>query len=172
MELKQPYLQMETNKFILDACCGGRCFWFNKEHPNTLYIDNRIRERGHDEHRPNHTIKPMIVMDFRNLDLPDKSFKLVVFDPPHIIAKPDSFRMVKQYGNLNKDTWKDDIKQGFDECWRVLDDYGTLIFKWNEVSIKKKEILEVIQKEPLFGHPNGSKIPTHWFCFMKIPEDE
>ena len=21
-------------------------------------------------------------------------------------------------------------------------------------------------------HPNGSKIPTHWFIFMKIPEEK
>ena len=34
------------------------------------------------------------------------------------------------------------------------------------------EILETIGKTPLFGHPNGSKIPTHWFCFMKIPSEE
>ncbi len=78
--------------------------------------------------------------------------------------------MVKYYGNLNKDTWRDDIKKGFDEAWRVLEDYGVLIFKWNEVSVKKKELLEVLGREPLFGHPNGSKIPTHWLCFMKIPE--
>jgi hypothetical protein len=31
-----------------------------------------------------------------------------------------------------------------------------------------KEILEVIQREPLFCHQIRSKIPTHWFCFMKI----
>ena len=26
---------------ILDACCGSRMFWFNKEHENALYMDNR-----------------------------------------------------------------------------------------------------------------------------------
>lgn len=31
-------------------------------------------------------------------------------------------------------------------------------------------ILEVLERQPLFGHPNGSKIPTHWFVFMKFPE--
>ena len=24
-------------KKILDACCGGRMFWFDKKHPNVLY---------------------------------------------------------------------------------------------------------------------------------------
>ncbi len=76
--------------------------------------------------------------------------------------------MIKEYGCLNKETWKEDIKKGFEECWRVLDDYGILVFKWNESSIKKKEVLEVIEREPLFGHPNLSKTKTHWFVFMKI----
>ncbi len=79
--------------------------------------------------------------------------------------------MIKEYGCLNKKIWKEDIKQGFDECWRVLEDYGVLIFKWSDASVKRKDVLNVIGKEPLFGHPNGSKIPTHWFCFMKIPKE-
>jgi len=159
-----------NNKFILDACCGLRAFWFDKKQKNTIFIDKRTREKGFDDFRPNFCIKPDIEMDFRKLKFPDKSFKMVVMDPPHIIAKPESFRMVKYYGNLNKDTWEEDIKKGFDEAWRVLEDYGVLIFKWNEASVKKKELLKVLKKEPLFGHPNGSKIPTHWLCFMKIPE--
>ena len=76
--------------------------------------------------------------------------------------------MARNYGYWNKETWKTDLKAMFDECWRVLDDCGVLIFKWNEASIKKKEVLEVLGKEPLFGHPVKSKIPTHWFCFMKL----
>jgi len=30
-----------SKKFILDACCGGKMFWFNKEHPNVMFADNR-----------------------------------------------------------------------------------------------------------------------------------
>ncbi len=161
-----------VKKFILDACCGGRLFWFNKKHPNTIYIDNRIRNKGHVDDRYNHCIIPDRVMDFRKLDFPDKSFKLVVFDPPHLIGKPDGCRMTKKYGSLNPETWQSDLKKGFDECWRVLEDYGVLIFKWNDASKKRKEILNILGKQPLFGHPNGSKIPTHWFCFMKIPGDK
>jgi len=162
-------IEIENNKFILDACCGGRQFWFNKHHQNTLYIDNRKREKGYQDARPNKEIIPDMIADFRELPFSDNSFKLVVFDPPHIFAKGETFRMVKEYGWLNRESWKEDIKRGFDECWRVLDDFGVLIFKWNEASVKRKEVLEVIQREPLFGHPNGSKVPTHWFCFMKIP---
>ena len=157
-----------SERFILDACCGLRAFWFDKQHPNTLYIDNRRREKGFDDFRPNFCIQPDVVADFRSLPFPDKSFKLVVMDPPHIIAEPEAFRMVKYYGHLNRDTWAQDIKKGFDECWRVLEDYGVLIFKWNETSIKKKDLLRVLDRTALFGHPNGSRIPTHWLCFMKI----
>jgi len=168
--------EVEKEKFILDACCGGRMFWFNKTHPNTIYIDNRVRKQGHQKTRPNHHIEPDIVMDNRKMDFMDKSFKLVVFDPPHLFAKDNceekGFIMGKCFGWLNKDTWKEDIKRSFNECWRVLEDYGVLIFKWNESSIKKKEILEVLEREPLFGHPNKSGVSTHWFCFMKIPEKE
>jgi len=156
------------DKKILDACCGGRMFWFNKEHPNALYIDNRVCEKGHNRHKVNHCVKPDIVMDFRKMDFPDKKFSLVVFDPPHLATLGKTSKFAKDYGKLNKETCRDDIKKGFNECWRVLKDDGILIFKWNEYEIKKKDILNVIEKTPLFGHPVGSKIQTHWLCFMKI----
>jgi len=157
-------------KFILDACCGGRMFWFNKKHPNTLYVDNRISNEGFG-YNPGHRVQPDIVMDFKNLKFKDNVFKLVVFDPPHLFGKSLNTNMTKCYGSLNKETWKDDLKKGFDECWRVLDKFGILIFKWNEFSIRKKEVLELFGIEPLFGHKVQSKVPTHWFCFMKIPAE-
>jgi len=159
-----------TDKFILDPCCGSRMFWFDKNQENTIFQDIREYNKGFIDNRPNRELKPDIIGDFRKLKYKDKSFKLVILDPPHLIGKPDGCRITKTYGVLNKETWREDIKKGFNECWRVLEDYGVLIFKWNESSIKRKEILEVIGKRPLFGHPNGSKIPTSWFCFMKIPE--
>ena len=160
------------NKFILDACCGSRMFWFNKQQKNTVFCDIREYNKGFIDNRPNRELKPDMIMDFRNLKFSDRNFKLVIMDPPHLIGKPDGCRMTRTYGVLNKETWKEDIKKGFDECWRVLEDYGILIFKWNEASVKRKEVLEVLGKVPLFGHPNGSKIPTHWFCFMKIPKEK
>ena len=158
-----------NKKFILDVCCGRRCFWFNKKHPNTIYIDKRVREKGFDDNRKNWEIQPDEVGDFRKLRFKNKSFKLVVFDPPHLIGKEDGCRMTKRYGALVAETWQDDIKKGFNECWRALEDYGTLVFKWNDASKKRQQILNIIGKEPLFGHPVQSKIPTHWFVFMKIP---
>jgi hypothetical protein len=156
-------------KFILDACCGGRMFWFNKKHPNTLYIDKRTAEIGHVNQRNcQHNVKPDIKMDFTNMDFPDKKFKLVVWDPPHMKTLSKTSILRKKYGCLNAETWQSDLKQGFNECWRVLDDYGILIFKWNEAEIKMKTVLSLFKEKPLFGHPIMSKTKTHWLCFMKI----
>jgi len=163
------YLPKE--KFILDACCGGRMMWFNKKHPNCLYVDKRTLNDSH----PTHNVLPDRVMDFRNMDLPDESFKLVVFDPPHIRRSEDNKgHIARDYGVLSTTQWKSDIKQGFDECWRVLKNYGVLIFKWSSVEIKLKDVLNVINKKPLFGHKTRQHknmiSSTHWFCFMKIPD--
>jgi len=159
------------DKLILDVCCGLRAMWFNKSHPRAVYFDKRVREKGFDDFRPNFSIKPDIQGDWDSLPFDDNTFKLVAMDPPHILTDVDSHRMVKYYGNLNEN-WREEIKAGFEECWRVLEPYGVLIFKWSEVSIKKKELLSVLEREPLFGHPNGSRVPCHWLTFMKIPEGE
>ena len=158
------------DKFILDACCGGRMFWFNKKHPNTLYIDNRSAKKGHISQKSYHEVNPDIIMDFRDLKFKDQSFKLVVWDPPHRTDFTKTSLMYKQYGILNRETWQYDLKKGFDECMRVLEDYGVLIFKWNERQIKTKIILEIFKQEPLFGHPLGTREQTQWMCFMKIPK--
>ena len=155
-------------KYILDVCCGGRHFWYNKSHPNTIYVDKRIERAGHSDHRPNHSVKPDIQADFKELPFADKTFYQVVFDPPHLFFGETS-SVARIYGRLIKDTWQDEIEQGFSECWRVLKNYGTLIFKWNEFDIKKGDVLEVIGRDPLFGHcTNRSTGNTHWFSFMKI----
>jgi len=159
------------DKIILDAACGNRMFWINKKHPNTIYIDNRRRSKGLIDVRPNFDIQPDEIGDFRNLKYKNNSFKLVVWDPPHIIRKtPELGWPTKKYGNLYPDTWKQDLQKGFSECWRVLEDYGILIFKWSESDIKKKEVLDLFPETPLFGHPTNSRSTTIWFCFMKIPQ--
>ena len=155
-------------KLILDACCGMREFWFNKKHPNTIYMDIRTEEKGFCKLRPNADLVPDIVADFRNMPFPDNSFKLIIFDPPHLSNLVETSQFRHLYGQLNKKTWREDIKKGFDECLRVLEDYGTLIFKWSATDIKRKELLEVIVQEPLFGHKTIKN--TIWFTFMKIPK--
>ncbi len=159
------------SKFILDACCGGRMIWFNKKHPNALYIDIRREGKGLCKERPNFEVQPDEIMDFRALKFPDKSFKLVVWDPPHLKTLNKTSIMAKKYGVLNAQTYHYDLSKGFQECWRVLEDYGILIFKWNDQEISQKELLSLFKEQPLFGHTTGSKSKTRWFCFMKIPKN-
>lgn len=173
---------MEFNgqeKIILDACCGGRMMWFNKRHPNALYIDNRVVAKGHIQNgaNPNHEVKPDIVMDFRKMDFPDKSFKLVVFDPPHLSTLTESSIMRKKFGVLNAETWQYDLKQAFKECWRVLDDCGVLLIKWNDIEIPYKKLLSLFKPQrPLFMNISAGRkalkegARSYWFCFMKIPQ--
>ena len=162
------------DKFILDACCGGKMMWKNKNHPNAVYIDIRKEPAGfvgEGRHHDNDKIDPTYVMDFRKMDFPDKSFKLIVFEPPHLskLGKTSIFRAI--YGCLDQTNWKTDLQAGFSECWRVLDDYGTLIFKWSDSEIPFKEVLKLIPHQPLFGNTTNYKATsvTKWFCFMKIP---
>lgn len=157
-----------TSKLILDACCGSRMFWFNKTNPLATFMDIRNEEHILCDGREL-LVHPDAIADFRNIPYDDKSFKLVVFDPPHLNKLGNNTWMAKKYGVLFP-TWEMDIKEGFNECMRVLDDYGVLIFKWNEVQIKLNKILEVIGKEPLFGHTSGKNGKTIWLCFMKLPE--
>ena len=154
-----------SNKFILDACCGSRMFWFDKSNSNVLFAD--IRSENHilcDGRKLN--IEPDIIADFRQLPFSDNSFKMVVFDPPHLKQLGQNSWMAKKYGVLLP-TWELDIKAGFDECLRVLEPYGTLIFKWNENQIKVSKILDLIDYKPLFGHISGKQSNTHWISFMK-----
>lgn len=144
-------------------------FWFNKKHPNTIYHDIRQEPKGYIPIRPSCEVQPDVIGDFRDLNFADKSFKHVIFDPPHLLAGGKNGWQRKKYGILSKATWKEDIAKGFSECWRVLEDYGTLVFKWNEESISVREVLDVLPEEPLYGHPTARSGKTKWFCFIKLP---
>jgi SAM-dependent methyltransferase len=154
---------------ILDACCGGRAFWFDKNNPDVLFADNRVMEHevvGNGKDARIRKCIPDVVMDFRKMDIPDNTFKLVVFDPPHLFLGENSY-MAKSYGRLKKETWEDDLRQGFSECFRVLKAGMVLIFKWNECDILLKDVLKLTDYKPLFGHPSGKAQKTHWICFIK-----
>ena len=152
-------------KLILDACCGSRMFWFDKNHPSVIYADQRKEDHTLCDGRTLE-ISPDVQIDFRDMPFNDGQFKLVVFDPPHLVkAGPQSWLALK-YGKLNQD-WREDIRKGFIECFRVLATDGVLIFKWNETQIKVSEILALTDQKPLFGHISGKRANTHWITFMK-----
>lgn len=154
-------------KLILDACCGSRMFWFDKENPMALFMDNRELDDMLCDGR-SLQIKPDVVGDFRRMPFDDETFRLVVFDPPHLLHAGEDSWLAKKYGVLGK-TWKLDIMQGFHECMRVLKPYGVLIFKWNEEQVKFADVKRLFPCQPLFGQRRGK---TFWIVFMKDGADE
>lgn len=150
---------------ILDPCCGGRSFWFDPQHQGVLFGDIRSEQHTLCDGRA-FNITPDLNMDFREMPFADCSFRLVVFDPPHLRrAGRDSWLRAK-YGLLSDD-WKEDLRRGFAECFRVLKHEGILIFKWNEIQIPIRDVLTLTNHKPLFGHKSGKRADTHWICFMK-----
>ncbi|MFS1008428.1 class I SAM-dependent methyltransferase [Enterococcus casseliflavus] len=147
---------------ILDACCGSRMFWFDKENPNVTYMDIR---QEYEELETGHVVNvnPDIVGDFRDMPFESDTFDMVVFDPPHLIHAGENSWLAKKYGKLDE-LWPEDIRQGFAECMRVLKPNGSLIFKWNEDQISLQEVLTAIGEQPLFGNKRSK---THWLVFMK-----
>ena len=152
-------------KKILNACCGSRMCWFDKNNSMTTFMDIRNEEHTLCDGRTL-KINPNIVGDFRNMPFPNNSFYLVLFDPPHLNKLGDSSWLAKKYGKLLP-TWEDDIRCGFEECMLVLKPNGILIFKWNEQQISINKILTIIKEKPLFGHTSGKKGKTIWMCFIK-----
>ena len=159
-------------KKILDATCGSRTMWFNKEHPAAVYADRRCEEHFNIWKSTNKKaersciINPDVQCDFTNLPFEDETFSLVVFDPPHLIKAKDTAWLVKKYGRLDED-WPRMLHDGFAECMRVLKPDGVLIFKWSEYDIPAEKVWKAIGRKPLFGHHSGRKMNTFWGCFMK-----
>lgn len=150
---------------ILDVCCGSRMFYFDKNNPNVTFMDCREEEDILCDGRKLE-IHPDIIGDFRDIPFESDSFHMVVFDPPHLVNAGENSWLRKKYGMLGPE-WKKDIKKGFEECMRVLQPCGTLIFKWNEDQIKLSELKPLFPTNPVFGNKRSK---THWIVFMKLAE--
>lgn len=162
-----------TRQRVLDPCCGSRMMWFDRQHPDVVFGDCRsetvtVTDRSHGNTSGTRTlrIEPDTLMDFTAIPFEDGAFKLVAFDPPHLVRAGSKSWLAAKYGKLSED-WRDDLRKGFAECFRVLDTDGVLIFKWNETQVKVREVLDLTPVQPLFGHPSGRKGLTHWYVFMK-----
>lgn len=147
---------------ILDACCGSRMFWFDRENSDVIFADCRELEITLCDGRAL-VIKPDIKMDFRNIPYDDNIFKVVVFDPPHLLHAGTGSWLAAKYGVLPED-WPEYLKQGFNECMRVLEPNGLLIFKWCENQIPLSRVLKEFDKKPLLGDQRGK---TRWLVFIK-----
>ena len=156
---------------VLDACCGGRSFWFDKKNPLAVFVDKR-RETWESNlpGRSPWVIDPDVLCDFTALPFPDETFYLVVFDPPHMTTLGHNAHMAKKYGRLIGE-WRDELAEGFRECLRVLKPNGTLVFKWNTTDVPLNEVLALAPIPPLFGHTTGRQAKTIWATFLK-PNDQ
>lgn len=158
---------------VLDACCGSRMFWFDRQHPDAVYIDKRretheLKDKSSKGGIRQLIIDPDLQVDFTGLPFPSDNFALVVFDPPHLVRNGRKGWLAKKYGKLEGD-WREDLRRGFAECFRVLRPEGTLIFKWNEHEIPVSQILALTPEKPLFGNRCGKTAKSHWLVFMKAP---
>ena len=154
-------------KTILDPASSTRSFYFDKKDERVIFGDIREDETHLLTNGQIIQIKPDQVMDFRAIPYPDLTFQMVIFDPPHRFNLSPSSDFIKKYGVLSKETWKADLAQGFSECFRVLKQGGTLVFKWSEVSVKLPEILALTDQKAVIGHKSGQKMGTHWVLFIK-----
>ena len=158
---------------ILDPCCGSRMMWFDRAHQDVVFGDLRretltVTDRSHGRQDGTRAIiiDPDVLLDFRSLPYEDDTFHLVVFDPPHIVRAGPKSWLAAKYGKLGEN-WRDDLRAGFAECFRVLRPHGVLVFKWSETQIKVREVLSLTPHQPLFGNTSGKKAGTHWMVFMK-----
>jgi len=164
---------MKPNAPVLDVCCGGKMFWFDRKDSRAVFVDKR---------RETHTlsdmssaggsrelvINPDIVADFTSLPFPANHFACVIFDPPHFARNGAKSWMAKKYGTLKGD-WRQMLRRGFAECFRVLKPHGTLIFKWNEDEVSVREILKLTPEKPLIGNRYGKHLNSHFIVFLKTP---
>lgn len=165
------------SKPILDACCGSRMMWFNRQNPAVIFGDRRSEvitvtdnSRGNASGTRTIHIQPDTLMDFRAMPFGDNEFSLVAFDPPHLVQAGPKSWLAAKYGKLSDD-WRDDLRSGFSECFRVLKPEGVLVFKWNETQVRLAEVLALTPHQPLFGNTSGRRQNTHWLVFMKPTEN-
>src|SRR5687768_1888158 len=133
-------MSLETPPLVLDPASGSRMFYFDREDPRVLFGDQRSEVHVLCDGRAL-DVRPDEILDFRSLPYADETFRVVVFDPPHLTKIGEKSWTFKKYGRLNATTWREDLAAGFAECFRVLKPHGVLIFKWNETQIPVGQVL-------------------------------
>ncbi len=163
-----------NQRMVLDMCCGPRMMWFDKSDSRCVCVDRRSER--HAMNRPKRgTVEwtetaPDVICDFTALPFADASFQMVVFDPPHFERSGKIGYLAMKYGWL-PENWRDVLRAGFAEGFRVLRSGGTLIFKWTDTENPVSEITKLTPVKPLFGHKSGKQARTHWIAFLKPEED-
>lgn len=170
---ESPPIDVPEQKCVLDACCGSRMFWFDRQDSRALFVDKRrethiLTDKSSAGGNRRLVVDPDLQANFTSLPFEDSRFSLVVFDPPHLIRNGKRGWLAKKYGRLEGD-WREELRSGFAECFRVLKPGGVLVFKWNEHEVPVSQILSLTSEKPLFGNRCGKASKSHWIVFMKGP---
>lgn len=160
---------------ILDATAGSKTIWFEKNHPFVTFLDKRneiINTHNENTKIKNGRIikiKPDINAQWEYLPFKNESFDMIVFDPPHLIQKNKvkSTTIKARYGVFLTSEYKQILKTGIKELFRVLKPKGTFILKWAETDKPLEEILTFFPYEPMFGTRTGQANKNHWVVFIK-----
>ena len=76
-------MNKQTEKRVLDPCCGGKSMWFDPDNKDAAFMD--IRSGRIELHTGrSFVVAPDIIGDVREIPYPNESFYLVVLDPPHL----------------------------------------------------------------------------------------
>lgn len=164
---------------VLDATAGGKHIWHEemKDADQVVYADRRVVEEGEIEQQPGWACSPDVLADTRNLPFQSGAFDLVAFDPPHRVGEGGMTQLSgiieTKYGALRAETWQRDLRESFDELWRVLRPGGTLTFKWADEHKSHDEVLSQIDYTPLYGVMTEQKRSVvKWWVFHKHQQQE
>ena len=154
---------------ILDATCGSKEIWFQKNHPFVTFMDKRkgyfFYQYPNSPKKEEYHIEPDVVSEWKDAPFPDNIFDMVIFDPPHIIRNGEKGILPTKYTVLKPDTWRQELQIGIKKLFDVLKPNGFFVLKWDECNIKKEEIFKLIPYPPLFGTRTGSD--NYWIVFLK-----
>jgi len=153
---------------VIDVCCGGKMWWYNKTRNGVLFMDKREISPGSVKGE-NWSCQPDLIGDYRAIPFDDETFYKVVCDPPHKI-KGDSGIITTKYGFLGQN-WQDDLSKMFNECWRILKPGGSLIIKWADVDVPPRKILDCFfdweNRLDVSTHTKKGVNNTYFFSFYK-----
>jgi len=165
---------------ILDATCGARHMWYQKNHPFVTYLDKRkgkydfIYSGNGGIRKTRVNIDPDIQADWtKELPFENGHFDMIVFDPPHIIRKKENKQsfLEHQYGSFMAQDYKNHLQRGITELFRVLREEGVFILKWCDLNRPVEEILRLFPYPPMFGTRAGQRNNVHWIVFIKYQQN-
>ena len=158
------------NDKVLELGCGNGKLWLKNKEKIETDLNITLSDFSKSMIKSAKNNLKEINMDFQYKEInaekipyKDETFHLVIFDPPHLLRAGEESYLKLKYGRLTAD-WKEDIKKGLAECWRVLKTNGTMIFKWNEEQITLPKVKRLLPCEPIIGQRRGKTI---WLVFFK-----